>query len=151
VLYESRRGAGVTPWSSRMVATPCSRVTLVKVASRSLGSFLTFDSSIKPLQSQTYVRTHSPSPLDIPRCLWGLRPCWLCSHCSTRSFRPCLEVFYLSCPSRIPRSPDMRPKTLSILPHTHTFRCRRPGQAPVYLALQPTVIGPVNTVRIIFH
>ena len=28
-------GAGVTPWSSKMVATPCSRVSLVNVASRS--------------------------------------------------------------------------------------------------------------------
>jgi hypothetical protein len=28
-------GAGVTPWSSRMFATPCSRVALINVASRS--------------------------------------------------------------------------------------------------------------------
>jgi hypothetical protein len=34
---------------------------------------------------------------------------------------------------------------LSILPHTHAFRCRFPGPAPVYLASQPTVIGTVNT------
>jgi hypothetical protein len=32
-----------------------------------------------------------------------------------------------------------------ILPHTHAFRCRRPGPAPVYLASQPTVTGTVNT------
>jgi hypothetical protein len=37
---------------------------------------------------------------------------------------------------------------LSILPHTHAFRCRRPGPAPVYLASQPTVTGTVNTDRI---
>jgi hypothetical protein len=37
---------------------------------------------------------------------------------------------------------------LSILPHTHAFRCRRPGLAPVYLASQPTAIGTVNTTRI---
>jgi hypothetical protein len=37
---------------------------------------------------------------------------------------------------------------LSILPHTHAFRCRRPGPAPAYLASQPTVTGTVNTVRI---
>jgi hypothetical protein len=36
----------------------------------------------------------------------------------------------------------------SILPHTHAFRCRRPGPAPVYLASQPTVTGTVNTTRI---
>jgi hypothetical protein len=36
----------------------------------------------------------------------------------------------------------------SILPHTHAFRCRRPGPAPVYLASQPTVTGTVNTGRI---
>jgi hypothetical protein len=34
--FTSRAGGpGVTPWSSRMVETPCSRVELVKVASRS--------------------------------------------------------------------------------------------------------------------
>jgi hypothetical protein len=37
---------------------------------------------------------------------------------------------------------------ISILPHTHAFRCRRPGPAPVYLASQPTVTGTVNTTRI---
>jgi hypothetical protein len=37
---------------------------------------------------------------------------------------------------------------LSILPHTHAFRCRRPGQAPVYIASQPTVTGTVNTTHI---
>jgi hypothetical protein len=37
---------------------------------------------------------------------------------------------------------------LSILPHTHAFRCSRPGPASVYLASQPTVTGPVNTARI---
>ena len=41
--------------------------------------------------------------------------------------------------------------TNSTLLHQHTFRCRRPGPAPVYLTSQPTVTGPVNTVRIIFH
>jgi hypothetical protein len=34
---------------------------------------------------------------------------------------------------------------LSILPHTHAFRCRLPGPATVYLASQPTVTGTVNT------
>jgi hypothetical protein len=33
--WTSVEGAGVTPWSSKMVATPCSRVALVNVASRS--------------------------------------------------------------------------------------------------------------------
>jgi hypothetical protein len=42
----------------------------------------------------------------------------------------------------------MRPALFSILPHTHAFRCRRPGLASVYLASQPTVTGPVNTARI---
>jgi hypothetical protein len=42
----------------------------------------------------------------------------------------------------------MRPAILSILPHTNASRCSRPGQASVYLASQPTVTGPVNTVRI---
>jgi hypothetical protein len=42
----------------------------------------------------------------------------------------------------------MRPAMLSILPHTHSFRCRRPGPAPVYFASQPTVTGTVNTSRI---
>jgi hypothetical protein len=42
----------------------------------------------------------------------------------------------------------MRPAILSILSHTHAFRCSRPGPASVYLASQPTVIGTVNTVRI---
>jgi hypothetical protein len=42
----------------------------------------------------------------------------------------------------------MRPATLSILPHTHAFRCSRPGPASVYLASQPTVTGTVNTVHI---
>jgi hypothetical protein len=42
----------------------------------------------------------------------------------------------------------MRPATLSILPHTHAFRCSRPGPASVYLASQPTVTGTVNTARI---
>jgi hypothetical protein len=37
---------------------------------------------------------------------------------------------------------------ISILPHTHAFRCRRPGPAPVYLASQPTVTATVNTARI---
>ena len=44
----------------------------------------------------------------------------------------------------------MRPAMFSILPHTHAFRCRRPGPAPVYLASQPTVTGTVNTDRIIY-
>jgi hypothetical protein len=39
---------------------------------------------------------------------------------------------------------------LSILPHTHAFRCSRPGPASVYLASQPTVTGPVNTDRITY-
>jgi hypothetical protein len=42
----------------------------------------------------------------------------------------------------------MRPVILSILPHTHAFRCSCPGQASVYLASQPTVTGTVNTDRI---
>jgi hypothetical protein len=42
----------------------------------------------------------------------------------------------------------MRPAILSLLPHTHAFRCRRPGPAPVYLASQTTVTGTVNTTRI---
>ena len=43
----------------------------------------------------------------------------------------------------------MRPAMLSILPHTHTFRCRRPVPASVYFASQPTVTtGTVNTARI---
>ena len=42
----------------------------------------------------------------------------------------------------------MRPAILSILPHTHAFRCRCPGLAPLYLASQPTVTGIVNTARI---
>jgi hypothetical protein len=70
------------------------------------------------------------------------------SPCSTRSFRPCLAVVYRSFPSRIPRSQDMRPVMLSILPQTHAFRCSRPGPASVYLASQPTVTGTVNTDRI---
>ncbi len=37
---------------------------------------------------------------------------------------------------------------ISILPHTHAFRCSRPGPASVYLASQTTVTGTVNTVRI---
>jgi hypothetical protein len=37
---------------------------------------------------------------------------------------------------------------LSILPHTHAFRCSRPGPASVYLASHPTVTGTVNTDRI---
>jgi hypothetical protein len=37
---------------------------------------------------------------------------------------------------------------LSILPHTHAFRCRLPGPATVYLASQTTVTGTVNTTRI---
>jgi hypothetical protein len=37
---------------------------------------------------------------------------------------------------------------LSILPHTHAFRCSRPGPASVYLASQSTVTEPVNTARI---
>jgi hypothetical protein len=36
----------------------------------------------------------------------------------------------------------------SILPHTHAFRCSRPGPASVYLASHPTVTGNVNTARI---
>jgi len=36
---------------------------------------------------------------------------------------------------------------LSIPPHTHAFRCRRPGPAPIYLASPPTVTGHVNTAR----
>ena len=39
----------------------------------------------------------------------------------------------------------------SFLSHFHTFRCSRPGQAPIYLASQPTVTGTVNTVRVSFH
>jgi hypothetical protein len=42
----------------------------------------------------------------------------------------------------------MRPVMFSILPHTHAFRCIRPGPASVYLASQSTVTGPVNTARI---
>jgi hypothetical protein len=34
---------------------------------------------------------------------------------------------------------------ISILLHTHAFRCSSPGQASVYLASQTTVTGPVNT------
>jgi len=40
-----------------------------------------------------------------------------------------------------------RPAMLSIPPHTHAFRCRRPGPAPIYLASPPTVTGHVNTAR----
>jgi hypothetical protein len=40
---------------------------------------------------------------------------------------------------------------LSILPHPHTFRCRRPGQASAYLASHSTVSGTVNTARIRYH
>ena len=40
---------------------------------------------------------------------------------------------------------------LSFLSHFHTFRCSRPGQAPIYLASQPTVTGTVNTDRFSFH
>jgi hypothetical protein len=39
---------------------------------------------------------------------------------------------------------------LSILPHTHAFKCSRPGPASVYLASQPTVTGSVNTDRITY-
>jgi hypothetical protein len=39
---------------------------------------------------------------------------------------------------------------LSILPHMHAFRCSRPEPVSVYLASQPTVTGPVNTVRITY-
>jgi hypothetical protein len=42
----------------------------------------------------------------------------------------------------------MRPAMISILPHTHAFRCRLPGPATVYLASQTTVTGTVNTARI---
>ena len=42
----------------------------------------------------------------------------------------------------------MRPAMISILPHTHAFRCSRPGPVSVYLASQPTVTEPVNTARI---
>ncbi len=42
----------------------------------------------------------------------------------------------------------MRPAMISILPHTHAFRCSHPGPASVYLASQPTVTEPVNTARI---
>ena len=46
----------------------------------------------------------------------------------------------------------MRPVMLSILPHTHTFRYRRPGPVSVYFASQPTVTtGTVNTARISYH
>ena len=40
---------------------------------------------------------------------------------------------------------------LSILPHPHTFRCRRPGPAPAYLASHSTASGTVNTDRIRHH
>ena len=40
---------------------------------------------------------------------------------------------------------------LSILPHPHTFRCRRPGPASAYLASHSTVSGTVNTARIRYH
>jgi hypothetical protein len=41
---------------------------------------------------------------------------------------------------------------LSLLPHTHTFRCRHPGPVSVYLASQPTVTtGTVNTARISYY
>ena len=51
-----------------------------------------------------------------------------------------------------PTNPDMHPAKLPILPHTHTFRCRHPGPASVYLASQPTVPpGTVNTARISYH
>jgi hypothetical protein len=59
--------------------------------------------------------------------------------------RVSLELVYLA---HTTVTPDMRPALLSILPHTHAFRCRRPGPAPVYLASQPTVSGTVNTARI---
>ncbi len=36
---------------------------------------------------------------------------------------------------------------LSILPHPHTFRCRRPGPASAYLASHSTASGTVNTAR----
>jgi hypothetical protein len=39
----------------------------------------------------------------------------------------------------------------SLLSHTHTFRCSRPGPALIHLASQPTVTGTVNTDRIHFH
>jgi hypothetical protein len=42
----------------------------------------------------------------------------------------------------------MRPAILSILPHTHAFRCNRPELTSVYLASHPTVTGTVNTDRI---
>ena len=54
-------------------------------------------------------------------------------------------------PSRIQRLLGLRPVMLSILPHPHTFRCRRPGQAPAYLASHSTASGTVNTDHIRHH
>ena len=47
-----------------------------------------------------------------------------------------------------PTDPDMCLAKFPILPHTHTFRCRRPGPASAYLASHSTASGTVNTARI---
>ena len=47
-----------------------------------------------------------------------------------------------------PTDPDMRLVKFPFLPHTHTFRCRRPGPAPAYLASHSTASRTVNTARI---
>jgi hypothetical protein len=45
----------------------------------------------------------------------------------------------------------MRAAKFSILPHPHTFRCRRPGPASAYLASHSTASGTVNTARSCYH
>jgi hypothetical protein len=42
-----------------------------------------------------------------------------------------------------PTDPDMRLAKFPILPHTHKFRCRRPGPAPAYLASHSTARGGI--------